>query len=177
MAEMSSRAAALLMRHYASLYGYVFVLLGNHLDAEDALQEVAVVVAQKFGGLDHEDNFLPWARGIARIEVLSAKRRRSRLPPLADPDAIQAMSDAARDVDRATVWSERHAVLLKCLGSIPAKSQELIRLRYSDECPDIETLARRVNRTVSATYGLVKRIRQVLRECVERKLAEGNNAT
>ncbi len=171
---MSTRAVALLMRHYPSLYGYVYVLLGNHVDAEDALQEVAMVVARKFGELEHEDDFLPWARGIARIEVLSAKRRRARLPALADPVAIQAMSDAAHDVNQTTVWSERHAALQKCVESLPHESQQLIRLRYSDECPDVETLARRVNRTVSATYGLLKRIRQLLRDCVERKLAESH---
>jgi len=173
MAETSSRAAALLMRHYPTLYGYVYVLLGNHVDAEDALQEVAMVVARKFGELDHEDNFLPWARGIARIEVLSAKRRRARLPLMADPEAIQALSDAAREVDQATAWSDRHAALQKCVEALPKESQKLIRMRYGEDCPDVETLAGRVDRTVSATYGLLKRIRQLLRDCVERKLAEG----
>lgn len=172
MTEMSSRAAALLMRYYPPLYGYVYALLGDHVDSEDVLQEVGIVVARKFSELGHEDDFLPWARGIARIEVLSARRRRARLPILADPEAIQALSDAAHKVDQATVWSNRHAALLKCVESLPPKSQQIIRLRYSDACPDVEDLARRAKRTVSATYGLLKRIRQTLRDCVERKLSE-----
>ncbi len=164
------------MHRDPTLYGYVFVLLGNHVDAEDAIQEVAMVVARKFAELEHEDNFLPWARGIARIEVLSAKRRRARLPVLADPAAIQAMSDAAHVVEQATVWSERHAALQKCIESLPSVSQKLIRMRYGDDCPDVESLANRLNRTVAATYGLLKRLRQLLRECVERKLAGVSDA-
>ena len=164
-------AASLLVRHFAPLYGYVFAALGNHEDTEDVLQEVSLVVAAKFGVLDREENFLPWAREIARRTLANFRRSAARRPAPVGDDVLRGLAAAADDLDRDTDWSGRHAALVGCLEALPAESRRVIRMRYDGTVAGVDELARAVGRTTAATYGLLKRIREALRECVERKLA------
>ena len=56
-------------------------ITANVLDvqhAEDLVQEVAQVVAEKFDTFDRERSFISWALGIARNRVLKYYRSRSR---------------------------------------------------------------------------------------------------
>lgn len=171
----TTRAASLLMQHYARLYGFVYACLGSHADTEDVLQEVGVVVTEKLNQLESDDGLLPWAREIARREVLAFYRRSTRQPALLEPEAVEVLADAAERLERRTVWPDRHEALTQCLDELPPHSRELIRLRYDDSVDGVESLAARVGRTLSATYGLLKRIRISLRTCIERKLAEGGS--
>lgn len=166
-----ANAATLLVRHFAPLYGYVYAALGNHEDTEDALQEISVVVTEKFATLDHEDHFLPWVREIARRTVLSVRKREARRPATLTDDVVAALTAAAEELDRDTDWSARHEALVGCLESLPPLSRRVIRMRYDAATASVDEVARQIGRTTAATYGLLKRIREALRQCVEHKLA------
>lgn len=163
--------ASLLLQHFAPLYGYVYAALGSHADTEDTLQEISVVVVEKFALLDHEDHFLPWVREIARRKVLEHINRVARGPVLLKEELLDAVTAAAEELDRETDWSARHEALVGCLESLPPESRRMIRMRYDGTVAGVDELALRINRTTAAAYGLLKRIREALRLCIERKLA------
>jgi DNA-directed RNA polymerase specialized sigma24 family protein len=60
--------------------------------------------------------------------------------------------------------------LLECLERLPPESQLLLQARYDGSSVDAAALAHRFGRTEQAVYSLLYRIRQALRDCVERRL-------
>lgn len=170
----SARATALLMRHHSQLYGFIYACLGNHADVEDVLQDVSLIVAQKFDQLENESGFLAWAREIARREVLDFQKRRARRPAPFDPATVQLLADALQRLEARTNWESRHEALTECLDELPAKSRKVIQMRYDSQSGKVDTIAEQMGLTLSAAYSVLKRIREGLRGCVERKLVEAN---
>lgn len=170
----SARATALLMRHHSQLYGFIYACLGNHADVEDVLQEVSLIVAQKFDQLENESGFLAWAREITRREILEFHKRHARRPAPFEPKIVQVLTDALQRLDGRTNWEPRHEALTECLDELPENSRKIIRMRYDSQIRNVESIAEQMGLTLSATYSVLKRIREGLRECVERRLAEEN---
>ena len=164
------RAAMLLMQHYGVLYGYLYACVGNHADAEDLLQQTSLIVTQKIHQLKDVDGFLPWARAIARLEVFNFRRKSARSPIAIDPATAECLMQAAERVDSRVNWTDRHQALSDCLEELPEHQREIIQSRYDGSVEDVAALAVRLKRTVSATYALLKRIKQALYECVELKM-------
>jgi RNA polymerase sigma-70 factor (ECF subfamily) len=165
-----SRVGALLMQHRMALYGFIFSCVRHHADTEDLLQEVSLVVTQNIGKLRDEGEFLTWAIEIARRSILTHQRSTRRRPVL-PPEAIEALAQAAVDVQFSEPYEARSAALSDCLDALPPQSRRLIQMRYDAGTGDVSSLASQIGRTASATYALLKRIRIALRECVERGLA------
>jgi RNA polymerase sigma-70 factor (ECF subfamily) len=124
----------------------------------------------RFDQLRDESGFLPWAIEIARRQILAHHRKASRRTVL-DPEAVSALASDAIESAREHAPSRRADALLQCLEALPAHSVDLILTRYDESFTTMEQLAGRLQRTVSATYALLKRIRLTLGECIERKLA------
>jgi RNA polymerase sigma-70 factor (ECF subfamily) len=162
------QVARLLMQHRATLYGYIFACVRNHADAEDILQNVSVAVTESFDQLTGEDGFLPWAREIARRRVL-AHRRTARREQVCDPELVRRLAEAAERVEERRPASVQQAALMACLEKLPPRSRRLIVLRYDGG--SAEQLAAAFGRSVQGIYAQVKRIKQALRRCVERRLA------
>jgi RNA polymerase sigma-70 factor (ECF subfamily) len=168
--EPSERVGALLMQHRMALYGFIFACVRHHADTEDLLQEVSLVVTQHIGKLRDESEFLPWAIEIARRSILNHQRSTRRRPVL-PPEALEALAQAAVDVQFSQPMESRSAALSDCLDALPPQSRRVIQMRYDAGTGDVSSLAAQIGRTASATYALLKRIRLALRECVERRLA------
>ena len=156
------------MRHRSSLYAYIFACLRNHADAEDVFQDVSVAVIELADRCPDEAGFRPWCLEIARRRVLAHLRKSSRRGRT-DAELIAALSDAADRVEKEELWGRR-AALFDCLDELPERQRSLIAARYAPQST-IGELATRLNSSVQAVYARVKRIKQILRECVERRLA------
>lgn len=78
MKEIKSvRFFRLYNRAQKRLYSYLLMLVHNHSDAEDLLQETASVLWEQFHQFDKEGSFAAWAIGIARnkaFDFLRSKR-------------------------------------------------------------------------------------------------------
>ena len=57
---------------------YIGSLVPDFQEAEDLLQEVALVLLRKFPEYDDRRPFVAWALGVARFEVLHARRSHAR---------------------------------------------------------------------------------------------------
>lgn len=163
----------LLIQHRSALYGYVFACVRDHGDAEDLLQTVSVAVVESSSQLTDASGFLPWAREIARRRVLAHFRKSKRETPV-NPEVAQRLAEAADHVEEVQPASEQLAALMMCLESLPEENRELIRLRYDESVPNVEALAEQFGRSVQAIYAKIKRIKAMLRDCVQRRInAEG----
>jgi len=58
--------------------GYINAVVADFQEAEDLLQNVAVILLRKFPEYDGQRPFVAWAIGIAKREVLMARRHHAR---------------------------------------------------------------------------------------------------
>lgn len=134
--EAASRAAAaeraeafsqLTDRHLVSFYRLGAVLLGSEPEAQDAVQDAAVIAWERFASLRDHGRFEAWFQRILVNQCRDRlrRRRRVRTVPLDDQGAADA---AVRDATSA----DRDA-LLGALDSLTADQRLVIVLRYAAE--------------------------------------------
>jgi RNA polymerase sigma-70 factor (ECF subfamily) len=162
----------LLARHERALGAYVMTMVPHPHDADDILQEAKVVMWRHFGKFETGTNFGAWARKIAFHQVLAHRKRRQRDRLDFSDDFIRAVADEAEH--SAAHLERREHALQDCVSQLPVEHREVVRLRYHEGLP-LEELESRLGRTVCAIYRQLSRVRQVLHECVSKKLSQADH--
>lgn len=147
--------------------------IGSYHDAEDVLQEVAIAVSREFASYDPERSFVAWALGIARNKMLMhfRKKRRDRL--VFDEDMLDLVASRI-EAAASSAGDGRKEAIAKCVEKLDAKRREILRLRYGTQLT-LEDIAERTGRSVAAMKGLLFRIRRTLAQCVQERLAVGDD--
>jgi RNA polymerase sigma-70 factor (ECF subfamily) len=105
--------------------GYAYSLVGNHADAEDAVQEALWKGYRGLHGYDRDRSFKGWWFAIVRnccLDLLRQRRARPRTVPVE-----QAHHVAARTAEAAKP-------LLEALAQLTPVQQEILQLRYFGGC-------------------------------------------
>jgi RNA polymerase sigma-70 factor (ECF subfamily) len=103
--------------------------------------------------------------------VLDYGRRMSRRHALLEPEVLEALDAAAVDVEAEQPLEPRRDALRSCLGKVGGDARRILELRYGDKA-DVSRISREVGRTVQASYAILKRTKQLLRDCIDRRLTE-----
>jgi RNA polymerase sigma-70 factor (ECF subfamily) len=131
------------------------------------MQEVAVVLWQKFAEFDASRDFRKWTFGFARYEALAYLRDRARDRHVFDEELV------GRLADEATAATDRHELqreaLETCLQKLPASQRGLVLTAYA-KGTRMDELAAHRGQTAMSLYKVLHRIRQVLLECVRRTI-------
>jgi RNA polymerase sigma-70 factor (ECF subfamily) len=145
---------------------FVLSAIPDFHQAEDVLQQVAVVLVREFEHFDPSRPFLPWALGIARNVALKSRRETARRSKYvineAVLDQIQSAFHEAEDSFVAVRKWLRH-----CLEKQPQKMLELLRWRYVHDMKPGEAAAR-MGLTSNAVRAMLHRSRESLRKCIRR---------
>lgn len=159
----------LVMRHQWTVRAFLLTRLSRKEEAEDLAQETFVTAWQKLAGFDDSRPFVPWLRGIA-LNLLRNHLRKFKEAPIGGDEALQALLD--QQLDR---WEEagsdapRLSALADCLTRIDGPARDLLHARYV-EGHSLQDLCQRTGRKHSAITMQLHRLRQVLADCVERKM-------
>ena len=147
-----------------SVAGYLHALVGNRDTAENLLQETALTLLRKFGEFDPERPFLPWALGIAKLQLLTHRRDSARSRSVAlDDELLERFTAMWGDVDASL--RDEQAALATCLEQLAPRAQEVVRLRYFDALNSTQ-VAQRLGSNAGSVRVLLQRVRQQLRECI-----------
>jgi len=149
---------------------YVESVIWNRSDTEDVTQEIAYKAGRGFSTYDRTRPFIAWVMGIARNEVKMHLRTRSRDRLTFSDELLDLMADTAAKSQREL--GPRAAALRECIRQLPEQGKALLRMRYVDET-QAPTLADRLGLTVNAVHQRLKRIREALANCINRRLSEG----
>jgi RNA polymerase sigma-70 factor (ECF subfamily) len=149
------------------LAGYLSAVVPDFQEAEDLLQEVAVVLLRKFSEYDSERPFVGWAIGIAKFEVLMARRRHARNRIFYQEDLLERLGEAYEEM--APELEDRSRALHDCVRTLQGRASELVRLRYKEALTS-DAIAVRASMAVVAVRVALSRARAALRDCIERKL-------
>jgi len=159
----------LFAEHEPTLRTFVRSLLPSRGDVSDVMQEVAVVLWQKFAEFDAARDFRKWAFGVARYEVLAYLRQRARDRHVFDDELVSRL---AEETVRAEPRHElQREALEACLQKLPGPRRSLVLAAYA-KGTRMDELAAHRGQTPMSLYKLLHRIRQVLLECVRRTVAQ-----
>jgi RNA polymerase sigma-70 factor (ECF subfamily) len=158
----------LLSKHQADLFRYVYALLPHEEDARDVLQETCVALYRKFEEYDPDKPFLAWAYCFAYLEVLKQRERNQRGTRLLSRDLVERL---AREREaHEPVLHARLLALDQCLAELPPADRELIQQRYEQKARSVE-MVRRFDTSRRTLFRNLDRIRRVLFECINRRVA------
>lgn len=158
----------LFTRAQRPLFLFILSQTGNADIAEEVLQEANVILWAKRDQFEPETNFDAWARRIATYEVLKQRQRKRRNKVQFSDDFLQAV--AAEFEAQVPQWERRRDALRKCLEKLGADDRELIQVRYQPGVSGKE-LAQMLGRPANSVYQSLGRIRRILLDCVQRRLA------
>ena len=151
---------------------YIFAQVPNFQDADDILQNVAVVTVDKFEKFDRSGSFTAWAIGIAKVLILKYYNEKRKARLMLDSDAIQIIAEVCETEqkkinDQKEVF-EKH--LKACMLLLKAKWKKMLDMHYKYEfSPD--RIAQQLSMTTNNVYVSLHRIRLSLKECVEKKIS------
>lgn len=158
----------LLSTHQESIYRYVFALLPSEQDAKDVVQEVCVALYRKFHEYDASRPFLPWAFRFAYLQVLKHREQRQRVAMTLGEDVVELL---ARERDeQSEMLDARLRALENCLRELPAQDLQIIEGRYESTL-NMDELARLVEMSPRTLYRNLQRVRRLLQDCINGKVA------
>ncbi len=127
-----------------------------------------MVLWKKFNEYDSTNPFPAWAIGVARLEVLSAKRKFSRKYMAVLPDTVDIISEAYQEM--APELEQRNRALKECVQKIRKPSRRLLILRYEKGMKP-SAIAEKIRKKAGTVRVMLSRIRDALKECIENRMA------
>jgi RNA polymerase sigma-70 factor, ECF subfamily len=119
-------------QHYDRVYGLLFRLLGNRVEAEDVTQEVFLKLYYHRFGDDREHNVGAWLYQVATNMGYNYIRGRKRLwqrNSLLVPEAGDNSDDPAVRVEQKQGRVEIQALVRAVLAQLPERQTQLLLLR------------------------------------------------
>lgn len=162
----------LLTQHERRVYGYILSLVPRWADADEILQETNVRLWEQFDSYQPDADFGAWACTIAYYQVLTFRKRAVRERSHLSDRFVELIATEAQAA--ASDAEERMVAMEDCLAKLLPTQRQLLRQCYGGKAT-IKQVAEKVGRSVAATYKSIARIRQVLHECIERRVHRGGD--
>lgn len=153
----------------AAIRSFVRRLVPARADADDIMQEVSVVLWEKFDAFREGGDFRAWAFGVARYEVLAWLRDKGRDRLVLSEKTVELLG-AEAEAHEPRLARQREA-LEHCIAASPPAQRDLL-LRAYEPGVRIATLARESGRTEPGFYQWLYRMRKLLFDCIRRALAK-----
>lgn len=158
-----------MIAHQDRLRAFIYTLMPGSPDVGDVLQNTNAVLWQKRERFDINTNFTAWAFRIARYQTMHQLDRDKRDGRLVfSDDLLEAIAEPEPE-------SQSHNRLLLalegCMEKLSDHQRSLIRSRYTPG-QSLEKLAAALGRSPGSLRIALHRIRDLLKICVEDRLAK-----
>jgi RNA polymerase sigma-70 factor (ECF subfamily) len=155
------------VQHQSRVYAYIRALVFRQADAEDILQEVAVVLWRKFDQFELGSRFDQWAYRVARNQILyyQQKTRRDRL--FFSQDLIDRIADQmASSHPSKGGYAD---ALESCLAGLASDDLQLVQKRHEPGATN-RSVSQALGRSESAISRALNRIYLALLQCIRGKI-------
>ena len=159
--------ASLVQKHQAGVWRYVRFLGADAAEADDLTQETFLALAR--GGFVERDErqTAGYLRAVARNQLLALRRRQHREVSTVELEAADSVWAAAAGSDGSlTGYLD---ALRDCLTQLEGRARQAIDLHYHAHAGR-DAIASQLDMKPDGVKTLLRRTREILRECVERKL-------
>jgi len=155
--------------HESAVRAFVRRLVPTRGDADDVMQEVAIVLWEKFDEFRDGEDFKAWACGIARYKALAWMRDKGRDRLVLSTEVVELIAnDSLRDESHL---HKQRLALETCLQKVAPEERRLLVQAYQADAK-IQDVAKTSGRSVGGFYQWLHRMRQMLLECIYRQIAQ-----
>ncbi|MBI9019417.1 MAG: sigma-70 family RNA polymerase sigma factor [Phycisphaerae bacterium] len=154
-------------RTVPSVERFVRSFIRESAEAEDVLQEVALVIVDRYSSYDSKKPFIGWALGIARRVVWAHLRKKYRDRDLMLTDAIDQVSNAFERLDPHV--QDMKDALAHCVEKVSGEGRKVLLLRY-EKGLELKQIASQLGKSANFVGVLLYRVRSALRECIDRRM-------
>ncbi|MEM9345926.1 MAG: sigma-70 family RNA polymerase sigma factor [Planctomycetota bacterium] len=152
------------------LTAFVMSSVRDRQHAEDIIQEVGAAVSANFTEIPEGVGFNTWALSIARNHIHKRYRTNQRDRHIFKSEALEALAGAYGRLSESS--DDMRAALEQCVDLLPERSRRIIELRYQQD-KRVDGIAAMLGSTANAVSGVLFRVRQALRNCIEKHMASG----
>ena len=168
-ADRRTEMADLVHTHQADVWRYLRFLGCDPSEADDLVQETFLMVLRRPFEIRSTAQSAGYLRKVARNQLLMARRRQTTGPQLVDLDAAEAVWSQAAGQNGLDDYL---AALGDCLnGTLAPRSRRAVEMQYHDRAGRAQ-IAEELGLAIEGVKTLLRRARDVLRDCVERRLAQ-----
>ena len=163
----------LLARHERRIRSFIASLVACRSDlVDDILQSTSLVAWQKLVTFTYVENtpdeeLIRWMCTVARFEVLNASRKSHAHLFSLNASVIDAIAECCSE--QSGILEDRFDALKGCLGRLPSRQREILRLRYWQGL-SVDEIALRMGQQINALYTALSRIRKTLEQCITHSL-------
>lgn len=166
--DCPSTIEGLVRRHQVAVWRQLRMLGASPQLADDLTQETFLVWLRKPPAGLGEAALAAWLRTTARNLLRSTRRARGVHVALADDVTLE---DAWQRLAGDDAGEARLAALRACLARLGSRERALLDLRYRDHLAR-EDIAQRLGISVEGEKSLLRRTKDQLRQCIERRLRD-----
>jgi RNA polymerase sigma-70 factor, ECF subfamily len=166
--QKTPTAEELILTHQRDVWRFLVALGAKGVEADDLTQETFLALLRDDFDYRGPDETAAWLRRVAKNRFISSIRKRRRaalVENLDDADIEWARFTEHCDGDR------RVELLRQCVDLLDERPREALRLRYWKGA-DRSAMAAALGIAEAGVKSMLERLRQRLRECVERKLGD-----
>jgi RNA polymerase sigma-70 factor, ECF subfamily len=167
--QQTQEFIVLFANHQRNLLKYLITIVHNLHDAEDLLQQSALVLWQKFDTFEQGTDFLRWACRISYLTAMNFLRTKRLKSIYLSEELLGEL--AAKQLDRLEKQDRYREYLPECLGKLSQKDREFVQMCYVG-AGNFSDIAARIGRTADSVYHSLHRIRRALFNCVQRAIAQ-----
>lgn len=161
--------AELIARHQEGVWRYLRMLGCEPATADDLTQDTFLRVLRRDTFVQHNDAATSgYLRRTAFNLMVSLYRKQGREQTVSEPAVLDEIWDrwAGKDLS----GNQAVETLRICFGTLTERSQQALRMRFSDGISRVE-IGKALNITDHGARNLMQRAKKQLRDCVEAKLA------
>jgi len=157
-----------MIAHQDRMRAFIYTLMPGSPHIDDVLQNTNVILWQKRAGFSADTNFTAWALRIARYQTMHQLDRDKRHGRLVCSDEL--LETIAEPTPEGRTHNHMMQALEVCLKKLTDQQRSLIQARYTPG-QSLEKHAESIGRTPGSLRIALHRIRDLLKNCVEGRLA------
>jgi RNA polymerase sigma-70 factor (ECF subfamily) len=120
-------------RYQEKIYGHARRMTGNHLDADEIVQQVLLVMYKKLKNFNFDSSLYTWIYKITSTRSLNLIKRNKLRSFISIDKIMDARKTTKEDIISDLETKERLEKVEKLLQRIPPKQREVFILRKFDE--------------------------------------------
>jgi RNA polymerase sigma-70 factor (ECF subfamily) len=159
--------ASLFHRHQSGVWRYVRFLGADRTEADDLTQETFLAFARAEFVERDERQTAGYLRVVARNQLLALRRKQNREISTVELEAADSVWAAAAGPDGSL--TDYLDALRECIEQLEGRARLAIELHYRERASR-EAIAAQLEMKPDGIKTLLRRTRQLLRDCVERKV-------
>ena len=155
-----------LTKSQRQLHAFILSMVWNAAAADDVLQESNLVLWEKVAEFDGNRPFLSLGDEVHAVAGVGLAQTTQRQRLVFDDDLAKLLADEAAMAE--PVFDARRVALASCFQKLRPEQRELIARRYEPEA-SVNAMAEAAGTTAKAISDRLRRIRNALPECIEKK--------